>query len=74
MGSGGMKRKNRKRLPKVGTSTERRYAQHEEQREVFHTGHGRGSSVTLNLASSDLIKGSCNGRESMRLAMSSTNR
>lgn len=45
MGSGGMKRKGRNRLPKVGTATERRYAQHEEQREVFHTGHGRGSSV-----------------------------
>jgi hypothetical protein len=45
MGSGGMKRKNRSHLPKVGTATERSYAQHEEQREVFHTGHGRGGSV-----------------------------
>jgi hypothetical protein len=45
MGSGGMKRKNRRHLPKVGTSTELRYAQHEEQREVFHTGHGRGTNV-----------------------------
>jgi hypothetical protein len=40
-----MKRKGRKRLPKVGTATERSYAQHEEQREVFHTGHGRGGSI-----------------------------
>jgi hypothetical protein len=40
-----MKRKGRRRLPKVGTEAERTYAQHEEQREVFHTGHGRGTSV-----------------------------
>jgi hypothetical protein len=40
-----MKRKNRRHLPKVGTATERSYAQHEEQREVFHTGHSRGTSI-----------------------------
>jgi hypothetical protein len=40
-----MKRKGRRHLPKVGTAAETRYAQHEGQREVLHSGHGRGTSV-----------------------------
>jgi hypothetical protein len=34
MGSSGMKRKGRKKLPKVGTPAERRYAMQHEQRDV----------------------------------------